>query len=237
MKLTDFDKKNTASRALKENYDVSIDTQNMNGRSTIAMLRKVRGLINEARKSPKFYSQNHDSSFMKLVFMEQALESRLSDLRTNTRIVVENEEVEQAQVILASQDMVDSVQKMYEDVNDMIVKELPALTSSIQSEIGVNEAESFNGTVSAALNSLNEATLSAKNELQSALNSLTGQGDTGGFEEPAGGEEEVDIDVEEPGGEEELDLDLGGDEGDDEEELDLDLGGDEDLGAAGRELR
>ena len=39
--------------------------------------------------------------------------------------------------------MVDSVQKMLEEISDMMVKEMPALGDSVQSEIGVNEAQAF----------------------------------------------------------------------------------------------
>ena len=92
--------------------------------------------------------------------------------------------------------MIDSVQKMYEDVNDMLVKELPALVDSIQSEIGANESESFNQTATDALTQLNGALQQAQTSLKTALGGLTGQaGDA--FAPPAmgGGEEELDVDL------------------------------------------
>jgi hypothetical protein len=92
------------------------------------------------------------------------------------RIVLENEEVEKSQVILAAQDMIDTVQKMYEDINDMLVKELPALVDSIQSEIGVNESDQFNQAANQALTTLNASLQEAQTGLKSALGGLTGQG-------------------------------------------------------------
>ena len=110
--------------------------------------------------------------------MEQALADHFNYLQSlpKTRIVVENEEVEKSQVVLAAQDMVDQVQKMVEEVSDMLVKELPALTSGVQSEIGVNESESFNQQVTEALTALQAALTQSKGTLQSALNGITGQG-------------------------------------------------------------
>jgi len=72
--------------------------------------------------------------------------------------------------------MVDQVQKMVEEVSDMLVKELPALTSGVQSEIGVNESETFSQQVTEALTALQAALTQSKGTLQSALNGITGQG-------------------------------------------------------------
>jgi hypothetical protein len=142
------------------------------------MLSKVRGLINETKSSAEFYQSQTSPSYMKLVFMEQALADHFSYLQSlpKTRIVVENEEVEKSQVVLAAQDMVDQIQKMVEEVSDMLVKELPALTSGVQSEIGVNESESFNQQVTEALTSVQAALTQSKGTMQSALNGITGQG-------------------------------------------------------------
>ena len=89
--------------------------------------------------------------------------------------MVENEEVEKSQVVLAAQDMVDQVQKMLEDVGQMQVKELPALVSSIESEIGVNESQTYNDQVSGQLDTLSASLKEASTALKNALNGLTGQ--------------------------------------------------------------
>jgi hypothetical protein len=117
---------------------------------------------------------------MKLKFMEQILSQHLRVAKT-PRVVFENEEVEKSQVILAAQDMVDSIQKYYEDVNDMLVKELPALVDSIQSEIGANESESYNQQAGETLTALNTALQEAKTAMTAALGGLTGQGGMDAF--------------------------------------------------------
>lgn len=182
MKLTELDNsaRKNASRALREQYEVPFNTDRMSMNQTRSMLTKVRGLISESKQHPDFYQSQTSPGYMKLVFMEQALADRYNELRSQpTRIVVENEEVEKSQVVLAAQDMVDSTQKMIEEVSDMLVKELPALTTSIQSEIGANESEQFNQQVTEALTSLQAALTQSKGTLQSALNSITGGADAG----------------------------------------------------------
>lgn len=186
MKLQDLDNKSisNAGKALKEHYEVPFNTAKMPMAATKNMLQKVRGLIKESKESGAFYQEQTSPSYMKLVFMEQALVHHFNHLRLQPkpRIVVENEEVEKSQVVLAAQDLVDSVQKMLEEVSDMLVKELPALTTGIQSEIGVSEAEQFNSQVGESLASLQASITETKSGLQSALNGITGQADAGAFD-------------------------------------------------------
>jgi hypothetical protein len=194
MKLNDLENKNVAAKALRENFSVNVDVSRLDGRSTRAMLNKVSNLIQESKKLPNFYETQNNPAYLKALFMEQALTQHLRTIKA-PRIVVENEEVEKSQVILAAQDMVDSIQKMYEDVNDMLVKELPALVDSIQSEIGVNESTEFNSQVSGSLANLNSALLETKNTLQAALGSITGQGGPGFGADLAGAEDAMDVDA------------------------------------------
>ena len=183
MKLTDFDTNSTAQKALNETYEIPFNVEKMPLQTAASMLKKVRKLTNEAKQSKDFYKNQTNPSYMKLVFMEQALNSHLYSLKNSPkpRIVVENEEVEKSQVILAAQDMIDTVQKMLEEVSDMMVKELPALVNSIQSEMGVNESTQFNAQATEALTSLSSAIQQSRASLTDALNTLTGQGNADAF--------------------------------------------------------
>jgi hypothetical protein len=225
MKLTDFDNKQvtSAQRALKEHYGTSIDVSKMSYSQVRTMLTKVRGLMSESKQSASFSESHGNASYMKLVFMEQALSKQFAQLSASRpRIVTENEEVEKSQVVLAAQDLVDSLRKMIEEVSDMLVKELPALSDSIQSEMGVNEADQFTSQATEALTSLQATLTQSEATMKSALNSITGQGggaeafgaDTGmgGDDMGMGGDDmNADVSVEEPlpgGGEEEMSADL-----------------------------
>lgn len=201
MRLNDLENKNYAYEALKENFEMNFDVSTLDKNKTRAMLTRVSSLVKESKQSSDFYKNQNSPAYLKLVFMEQALSKHFAELqlRPSPQIVVENEEVEKSQVVLAAQDMVDSVRKMIEDVSDMIVKELPALSDSIQSEIGVNESEQFTNQANEALTSLQAALNQSEAGLKGALNSITGQGGTdafaGGGMTPPPGEEDVDVDV------------------------------------------
>ena len=151
-----------------------------------------------------------------------AMESRLR------RRLREASEVQQAQVVLASQDMVDQVQKMSEQISAMQFKDLPALVDQIKNEVGVDQAMQFNTDTTAALAGLLQNLQGAKTQLESALGVVTGQAPTvPGVEmdAAAGLGAELPAELPEPG-EEEIDTetDIEVDDGKDSNTLAASLG-------------
>ena len=121
-------------------------------------------------------------------------------------------EVQQAQVVLAAQDMVDKMQSMIEDSTEMQFKELPALVDSIKNQIGPDQAAQFNNDAQAALSGLVQNLQGSKQQLEQALGVVTGQAPTPGADMgmtpppggdmglagPPPGEEEIEIAATEP---------------------------------------
>jgi hypothetical protein len=259
MKLQELAVANPTKQATKvfESYfgnNVSFDS--VSREQALGMLRRVRAVIAEHRRTPEFHRSEQNPTYLKLVVMEQALaaaamtpttpgqtpqqaaalqsqqqiekrkqiqdqirnlEKQKQDLqkqlamaegRTSLRRRLKESEVQQAQVVLASQDMVDQVQKMSEQVSAMQFKDLPALIDSIKNEVGVDQATQFNGDANAALSGLLQNLQGAKQQLEAAVGVVTGQAPqvpgadmAGGVageipaELPAPGEEEVDVDL------------------------------------------
>jgi hypothetical protein len=126
-----------------------------------------------------------------------------TESRARRRRISESE-VQQAQVVLAAQDMVDSMQGMLEDTTEMQFKELPALVDSIRNQIGMEQANQFNTDVTAALSGLVQNLQGAKQQLEQALAVVTGQAQAtpaldaamgGGAPAPAAGEETGELDL------------------------------------------
>jgi DNA anti-recombination protein RmuC len=245
------------------------------------MLKRVRTLVAEHRRTPEFHRSEKNPSYLKLVMLEQALSARVAeqapvapvpgtqvatsmpadpakqaalqsaqaaqqkrqaqdqskqldqqiaalqkqkaDLQKQmnmptmetrlSRRLREASEVQQAQVVLASQDMVDQVQKMSEQISAMQFKDLPALVDQIKNEVGVDQATQFNGDASAALSGLLQNLQGAKQQLEAALGVVTGQAPQVPGEDmsaPMPGEEEIAVDAEVPvpGGEEDIDAEM-----------------------------
>jgi len=269
MKLNELAVANPTKQAAKvfESYfGQGVNFDSMTAAQARGMLKRVRALIAEHRRTPEFHSSEQNPAYLKLVVMEQALataatpgtapamaqadpaktaaamtlqrqqqqkalddqikakQQELADLQKQKGMLEtrkslkqrlkEASEVQQAQVVLASQDMVDQVQGMSEDISAMQFKDLPALVDQIKNEVGVDQAMQFNTEATAALSGLLQNLQGAKTQLEAALGVVTGQAptvpgadmgaDLGAempAELPAPGEEEIDvtdIDIEEP---------------------------------------
>ena len=178
MNLKEFNtskKTKVVKKALREHYEIDMNFDAMTLGQTKSMLGKVRGLLREARESKSMHASHKNPSYLKLVMMEQALSDHYQDIKHDTRIVVENEEVQKSQVILAAQDMIDSVQKMLEQVSKMKFEELPAVVNGIQNEFGVNESKQFNTSVGDVLTATLEALSTSRDGLTAALGTITGE--------------------------------------------------------------
>lgn len=109
-----------------------------------------------------------------------ALMKAESRQRNRLNRLLRESEVQQAQVVLAAQDMVDKMQSMLEDVSELQFKELPALVDSIKNQVGIDQATQFNTDASAALAGLLQNIQGAKQQLDAALGVVTGQGPAAG---------------------------------------------------------
>jgi hypothetical protein len=263
-----------AAKVFESYFGNSIRFDQITQAQARGMLKRVRTLIAEHRRTPGFHSSEHNPSYLKLVMMEQALatqavapadgtippvgtqqanpaniamnmqekkkqatdQSRQIDLQIQAlqkqkadlmkqannpmaesrrqRQLREASEIQQAQVVLAAQDMVDQVQKMSEQVSAMQFKDLPALVDQIKNEVGVDQATQFNGDASAALSGLLQNLGGAKQQLEASLGVVTGQAPTVPGADmgaaPMPGEEQVGIDAEvpTPDGEEDIDAEM-----------------------------
>jgi hypothetical protein len=143
-----------------------------------------------------------------------ALMQQESRLKRAYRMLRESE-VQQAQVVLAAQDLVDKMQSMLEDTTEMQFKELPALVDSIRNQIGMDQANQFNTDATAALTGLVQNLQGAKQQMEAALGVVTGQqqatpaldaamgaGDMAAPQPPGDGSMDLsvgaDLDIEEP---------------------------------------
>jgi hypothetical protein len=227
-----------AAKVFESYFGNSIKFDQITPAQARGMLKRVRNLIAEHRRTPGFHSSEHNPSYLKLVMMEQALatqavapaagtmppagtqqanpaniamnmqdkkkqaqdQSKAIDQQIQAlqkqkaeimkqannpmaesrrqRQLREASEIQQAQVVLAAQDMVDQVQKMSEQVSAMQFKDLPALVDQIKNEVGVDQATQFNGDASAALSGLLQNLQGAKQQLEASLGVVTGQAPT-----------------------------------------------------------
>lgn len=165
----------------------------------------------------------------KEAFKESKKQARMMEGSQLYHTLLEDD-LQQAQVVLAAQDMVDQIQKMLEDVTAMQFKDLPALVDQIKSQVGQNEASQFNDQVNSALGTLVENIQTAKSGVEGGVGVITGQAPV----VPGEAAEEMPAELGAEEAEEALPPELGGEE----EELPPELGGEENVeGELGRARR
>ena len=94
--------------------------------------------------------------------------------KTESKQVTESE-VEQAQVILAAQDMVDKIQGYIEDISNMRYEDLPAVVDQMRNELGVNHAQNFADASVGVLDTLLTQLNDAKSSMEGSMSGITGQ--------------------------------------------------------------
>ena len=88
--------------------------------------------------------------------------------------IMENE-LDQAEVLLAAKNMADDLQKMAENLASMQVEELMSITNAMKEEVGTAEADAFNTSAEAAIGSALEAVKTANAQVADAVLVAQGQ--------------------------------------------------------------
>jgi len=159
-----------------------------------------------------------DKQFQKLLLVLEGINETMK----NT--VMEND-LDQAEVLLAAKQMADDLQKMAEDLASMQVEGLMSIVNGMKEEVGVAEAEAFEASASAAIEGALEAVKGATDGVNNAV--LTAQGEAPATDMAM----DTGMDTEAPA-EEPMDMDM--DMGDDFEGADAAA---DDSDADGREMK
>ena len=93
----------------------------------------------------------------------------------NLRPLME-QDLDQAELVLAAKDMVDRLQKMAEDLASMQVEDLMPLTDAMRESFGTEQAEMFSQTADATLASALETIKATREGMDQAVMVLTGEG-------------------------------------------------------------
>lgn len=148
-------------------------------------------------------------------------------------------EFEKAEIAMAVQNITDTLQKQAEQLSKIKIEQVPAISGRIKAEVGLEESQAFTNAIIPAIDSALDATMQAKEAIDTEKLKITGDID---------GASDIEVDVER-----DIDTDLGSIDAELEGEADVDLdveladgaeedllGGDEDLGGmeeVSRELK
>ena len=200
-------------------YPVKMDKETADGLSEGRMsMRQLASMDKDkARKIEAMVGP--ESKYADMGDYQEALYNAAKRLGLVESVQINEGEVENAELVLAAKDMVDRVQGMLEDVGKMINEDLPPLTDAIRDEMDSSTADSFNSSMSTALQGLLDNLGTARAGADEASRVLVGDAPA----EPMGMEEPGEIEAPEMGD----DMD---DMEDDFGASDAAIGGDEPMG-------
>ena len=147
-----------------------------------------------------------DKQFQKLLLVLEGINETMK----NT--VMEND-LDQAEVLLAAKQMADDLQKMAEDLASMQVEGLMSIVNGMKEEVGVAEAEAFEASASAAIEGALDAVKGATDGVNNAVLTAQGEAPATDMAMDAGMDAEVDMDADmdmEPAADMEMDDEFAG---------------------------
>tara|TARA_B100000927_G_C16460368_1_gene467618 strand:+ start:418 stop:1389 length:972 start_codon:yes stop_codon:yes gene_type:complete len=110
----------------------------------------------------------------KLLLIAQGLKTVMAEADDVEEEVINETDLDQAEVLLAAKQLGDDLQKMAEDLASMQVEDLMSIHNAMKEEVGTAEADAFNASAEAAISAALEAVKSANEQVTNAL--LTAQG-------------------------------------------------------------
>ena len=93
----------------------------------------------------------------------------------NLRTLME-QDLDQAELVLAAKDMVDRLQKMAEDLASMQVEDLMPLTDAMREAFGTEQANAFSASADATLAAALETIKATREQMDQSVMVLTGEG-------------------------------------------------------------
>ena len=186
MKLTDFSltpaqKMRDINAYLKESFGYSLNTDQFD-QAKIARALEQLGK-QQWDISCKVVNYQNDSRYTKSVMMAESLRllaakqpkrKTLSESVARLQLLLE-QDLEQAEVALAAKSMAEDVKDMAEKIAKMQVETLMALVDTMKTTHGTQEAQQFNDTVEATLQTLLDTLKQSHDALSNAAAMVAGE--------------------------------------------------------------
>lgn len=210
------------NKVMESRFGFKIDYDNLSYEKAQRLHMAVTESLSAIKRTHGVHTAEKNPKYMEMLMVREGLSAWINQQDT----LLTEGELESAEAILAAKSMVDSVQDMLEDASKMLNEQLPPLLDSIRDQLGSEQAESYKGATTTALQGLIDSLGQAREALDNGARGLAGEQvapdtmDLGG-----GAEDDLSLDANLPP--ETSDLDG---EGDGFDATDAAAGGEEELG-------
>ena len=170
------------NRILADTFKHEVDLSEMSTDSLNRMLSTTNAKMIAIKESDLKYWENPQYNKLGLIahqiktYLSEIAPARADGKRMKTKeSVVMEDDLEQAEVMLAAQELVDELQGMVEDVAEMQVQKLMPIVDAMKEQVGFEQAEAYNNAADGALAQLLDAMKTAKGAVENAT--LTARGE------------------------------------------------------------
>lgn len=171
------------NKVLADSFNHEVDLSSMNMDSLNRMLNTTEAKMMAIKENDLKYWEN--PQYNKLGLIQHQLKTYINEvaptrtdgkkMKARTESVVMEDELEQAEVLLAAQELVDELQGMVEDVAEMQVQKLMPIVDAMKEQVGFDQAEAYNAAADAALGALLDQMKVAKESVENATLAARGQ--------------------------------------------------------------
>ena len=203
------------NRILADTFKHDVDLSEMTTDSLNRMLNTTNAKMIAIKESDLKYWEN--PQYNKLGLIQHQLKTYITEIapnRADSKRVKTKEstimeaDLDQAEVLLAAQELVDEMQKMVENVAEMQVQKLMPIVDAMKEQVGFEVAEAYNSAADGALGALLDQMKTAKESVENATLAARGEPVPGGVSTPTDmGMDDAAMDPEAP-----IDGDTGMDE-------------------------
>ena len=170
------------NKILADTFNHEVDLSSMNYESLNRMLTTTNAKLLAIKESDLTYWEN--PQYNKLGLIQHQIKTYITELaparsdgkrmKTKESTIMEAD-LDQAEVLLAAQELVDEMQGMVEDVAEMQVQKLMPIVDAMKQQVGFEVAEAYNNAADGALGALLDQMKQAKEALENAT--LTARGE------------------------------------------------------------
>lgn len=158
------------NRFYESRFGFTIDFNKMTVPKAKRIYRQLEENLNKIKRAHGIYFTETNPKYTELLSVKEGLSLWLSQ----NRVLVESEATE-AEVKVAAKSMVDELQSMVEKISKIQNEELAAVVSAARDQIGMAQADEFNGAANGALSSVLETLKAQKEAIEMAYRKLSGE--------------------------------------------------------------
>jgi len=182
MKISEIGLKANSKRinkVVESRFGLAIDYDTLTIDKANSLVEAISSSLSQFSRSHNIHQSQKNSKYMEFYMVKEGLEAWLKENngveeKLEPAPIVESETAK-SEAILASRDIVDSIQDMMEKIGKMQNEQMPALLDAIRDQISSEQADAFKTSVDPVLTQLEDSLRTSRETVDAAARTLAGE--------------------------------------------------------------